>query len=399
PAPAGIGGSGGAPSQPGTQRPTECLGMKLPPRAVGKNPPWAVGPESAGLPAYWPTEAWKMETPEKLGFDAAKLMAAADYKTQYSSTQAVFVVRHGYVALEKYVGGFGANSTHESYSMAKSFSSGLIGIAIGEGKIKSTDEKICQYYPMQWDCADMMDPRSRITIEHAMNLTTGIQWSEDWRSTASGTNDAYNLNLLDTVLSRKATEEPGKTKRYSTGDPALLSGVLQQATGMTAFQYGKMKVFDVIGATSIRWNADTRGRTTTYAGLQATARDYAKYGYLYLNRGQWDGKQVVPAEWVDRTTQAKNPCEDWNQWLWHINPPIRLGKQKPDCDSLFCLPSDIADLPPEGFFAEGVNGQFVFVLPSADLVVVRLANDQPGSEHWDEFARGFLLAIFDAIKQ
>jgi CubicO group peptidase (beta-lactamase class C family) len=282
--------------------------------------------------------------------------------------------------------------------MAKSFGSGLIGIAIAEGKIKSTDEKVCQYYPMQWDCSKTSDPRSRISIEHAMNLTTGLRWSENWLSDATGTNDAYNPNLLDTVLSRESVDEPGKVKRYSTGDPALLSGILQQATGMTAYQYGKTKVFDVIGATSIRWNSDTRGRTTTYAGLQATARDYAKYGYLYLHRGEWDGKQVVPAEWVDRTTQAKNSCEDWNQWLWHINPPIRLGMRPADCDTFFCLPSDLADLPPDGFFAEGVNGQFVFVMPSADLVIVRLASDMPGSEHWDEFAHGFLSAIFGSLK-
>jgi CubicO group peptidase (beta-lactamase class C family) len=386
------------PNQPApANRPTECRGITLPPRALGASPPFKVGPEAAGLPGYWPTAEWKMEMPEKLGFDPAKLMAAADFKTQYSSTQAVVVVRHGYVALEKYTG-ISATSTHESYSMAKSFTSGLIGIAIGEAKIASTDVKICESYPMQWDCSDMNDPRSRITIDHAMNLTTGLRWSEDWRSTATGANDAYGANLLDTVLARESVEEPGKTKRYSTGDPALLSGVLQQATGMTAYAYGKAKVFDVIGATSIRWNSDNRMRTTTYAGLQATARDYAKYGYLYLRHGEWDGKQVIPGEWIDRTTQGKNPCEDWNQYLWHINPPARLGAQAATCDSLFCLPTDYADLPPDGFFAEGVNGQFVFVIPSADLVIVRLANDQAGSEHWDEFARGFLEAMIAAIK-
>lgn len=357
-----------------------------------------LGPAAGGLPDYWPTTAWKTETPEKLGFDAEKLMKAVEFKTDYSNTQGVFVVRHGYVAVEKYTGSFTATSTHESYSMAKSFTSGLIGIAISEGKLASTDAKICEAYPMQWDCADANDPRSRITVDHAMNLMTGLRWREDWRSTASGTNDAYNLNLLDTVLARESVEEPGKTKRYSTGDPALLSGVLQKATGMTAYEYGKQKVFDVIGATSIRWNTDNRGRTTTYAGLQANARDYAKYGYLYLRRGEWDGKQVVPRDWIERTTQAKNPCEDWNQYLWHINPSTRLGPQPASCDSLFCLPTEYANLPSEAFFAEGVNGQFVFIVPSADLVIVRLANDDAGSEHWDDFARGFLGAMLDAIE-
>jgi CubicO group peptidase (beta-lactamase class C family) len=398
PAGAGTTGATGMMGQPAPMdRPKECRGLTLPPRAIGTNGPFMVGPEAGGLPAYWPTTDWKTEMPDKLGFDPAKLMAAADFKTQFSNTQAVFVVRHGYVALEKYSGGQSATSTHESYSMAKSFASGLIGIAISEGKIPSTDKKICETYPMQWDCSDTRDPRSRITIEHSMNLTTGLRWTEDWRSTASGTNDAYSVNMLDTVLARESVEEPGKTKRYSTGDPALLSGVLQEATGMTAYAYGKAKVFDVIGASSIRWNADNMMRTTTYAGLQASARDYARYGYLYLRRGEWDGKQVIPADWVDRTTIAKNPCEDWNQWLWHINLPTRLGTQDPACAGLFCLPTEYANLPPDGFMAEGVNGQFVIVIPSADLVIVRLASDQAGSDHWDDFARGFIGAMLDAI--
>jgi CubicO group peptidase (beta-lactamase class C family) len=376
-----------------------CFGQAAPPRAQGTQPPYAIGPEPAGLPAYWPTDAWRPLDPAKLGFDATKLSKAVDFNTSYSSTQAVFVVRHGYVAAEKYFGNFSAATTHESYSMAKSFASGLVGIAIAEGKLKSTmDEKICEYYPMQWDCSATSDPRSRITLDHAMNLTTGLMWQENWRSTYRGVNDAYNLNLLDTVLSRTSAEEPGKTKRYSTGDPALLSGVLQKVTGMTAYDYGKQKIFDVIGAKSIRWNLDTAGRTTTYAGLQATAADYARYGYLYLQRGNWDGKQVVPSDWIEHTTQGMQPCEDWNQYLWHINPPVRLGPQEPSCTDFYCKPTALADLPPEAYFAEGVNGQFIFIVPSSDLVAVRLASDQSGSEHWDEFALGFLSALLDAIQ-
>jgi CubicO group peptidase (beta-lactamase class C family) len=381
-----------------TPRPTACAGKPLPPRALGKSPPFAVGPESAGLPPYWPTAGWRKEDPEKLGFDATKLAAALAFTAPNAKTQAVFVVRHGYVAAETYSGGFSASMQHESYSMAKSFSSGLVGIALAEGKLGSLDDKVCSAYPMQWSCADTTDRRSRITLDHALNLSTGLDWREDWRSTASGRNDALSLNLLDTVLAKQGVTEPGSEKRYSTGDPALLSGMLQKATGMTALQYAKQKIFDVIGTPGIRWNADFAGRTTTYAGLQASAAEYAKYGYLYLQRGSWDGKQVIPAEWVDRTTQAKNPCEDWNQYLWHVNPPVRLGKQDPSCPSLYCPPESFADLPHDAFFAEGVYGQFMFVVPSADLVVVRLAADTGGLEHWEEIGRGFFGAVLDALR-
>ncbi|HEX6241841.1 MAG TPA: serine hydrolase, partial [Polyangiales bacterium] len=281
-------------------RPTMCNGKPLPPRALGKSPPFAVGPESAGLPAYWPTSGWRKEDPEKLGFDAAKLTEAIAFSTPEAQTQAVFVVRHGYVAAEVYSRGFSASTQHESYSMAKSVTSGLVGIALAEGKLTSLDQRVCEAYPAQWNCASSSDPRSRISIDHALNLTTGLDWKEDWRSSATGSNDALSFAMLDTVLGKQSAAEPGSVKRYSTGDPALLSGVLQKATGMSALQYAKQKIFDVIGTPGIRWNADFSGRTNTFANMYATASEFAKYGYLYLHRGAWDGEQVVPAEWVER---------------------------------------------------------------------------------------------------
>ena len=388
--------SADAGAQPGMpSRLTSCKGRPLPPRKEG---PFAVGPASAGLPDYWPTTAWKSLPPAELGFDAAKLAAAVDFKTAYSRNQAVLVIRHGYVAAAKYYAPFAPTQTHESYSMAKSFSSGLVGIAIGEGKLASTDEKICKFYPEQWSCDDSSDPRSRITVQHAMNLTTGLQWREDWRSTQlTKPNDAFAGDTLNKTLSRKSVQEPGTGMRYSTGDPSLLTEVIRKSTGLSPYEYGKQKVFDVIGAEGIRWNQDAQGRTTTFMGVQATAEDYARFAYLYLRGGQWEGKQVVPADWVARTTRAEDACEDWNKNLWHINLPVRLGPQDPACPSLFCQPTEYAQLPADGYFAEGVYGQFMFIVPSEDLVVVRLANDAMGSERWDDYARGFLTAVLGAI--
>lgn len=376
-----------------------CKGQTWPARAQGGYGPFPVGPETAGLEPYWPTQDWRMEDPEKLGFDTAKLMAAVDFTTGGSSNQAVLVIRHGYIAAEKYFGAFTQNTQHESFSVAKSFTSGLIGIALGEGKIPSLDAKICEYYPDQWDCSDTSDPRSRITIDHVLNLKTGLQWTENWRSDSTSANDGI-LTSVETVLSRPSVEEPGMRQRYSTGDPALLTGVIQKATGKTALAYAKEMVFDVIGTPGIRWNSDNQGRTTTFAGMQATAREYAKYGYLYLNYGKWEDKQVVPMDYVVKTTQSHtDPCADWVQYLWHVNLPTRLGEQPDQCDAIFCSPTEYTDLPQDGFFAEGVQGQFIFVIPSADIVVVRFAQDGfMSAELWDDYSRGFLHALLDAIK-
>jgi CubicO group peptidase (beta-lactamase class C family) len=147
----------------------------LPPRARGTSGPYAIGPEAAGLEPYWPTDDWHSREPSLLGFDVAKLQAALDYTTPYANTQALLVVRHGYVAAEKYLGTFTADSRHESYSMAKSFSGALTGIAIDQGLLPGVDQKVCKYYS-QWNCDDATDPRSRITIDHVLRLSTGLDW-------------------------------------------------------------------------------------------------------------------------------------------------------------------------------------------------------------------------------
>ena len=392
----------GAPTGDVGPKPARCGDVEVPPRAYAKAPPYKLGPAENGLPDYWPTDEWKAKDPSELGFDSQKLASAVDFRGNAKlNTQAVLVIRHGYIAHEKYYGTFTQNTRHESYSMAKSVTSGMIGIALAEGKIASLNEKICKYYPNKWNCNDSSDPRSRITIDHAMNLTTGLQWVEDWRSFANAGNDAMALgDMLDKALGRKAVTEPGSSMRYSTGDPALLTAPIQQSVGKTAYAYAKEKIFDVIGIPGVRWNQHASGMTTVFAGLSATAREFAKFGYLYLRHGQWEGKQVVPGEWIDKTTNAPRACNDWYRYFWHQNLSMRLGEQTRDlkkCPIGFCFPLTFANVPADAFMAKGVFGQYVVIIPSEDTVIVRLAQDQAGSENWDDWGQSVIPAVLDAI--
>jgi CubicO group peptidase (beta-lactamase class C family) len=231
-----------------------------------------------------------------------------------------------------------------------------------------------------------------------MNVETGLKWSEDWRIGATAQNDAFSLTILDTALSRQVVDEPGTKQRYSTGDPALLTGVLQKAAGKTAFEYAKTVLFGPIGLSGVSWGSDSKGRTTTHMGISATAREFAKFGILYLNRGKWDGKQVVPADWVDFTTQAVEPCREQYRYLWHVNPPLRLGDADPNCSGfLECDPTGLADLPASGYFALGVYGQMIAVLPSAGLVIARVGQDEAGSEYWDGYVKDVIGLVLDAV--
>ena len=390
-------GSGDAGTGPTVPVVSECIGMPLPERAVRgafdkREPP-------AGLEMYWPTAGFRSAEPAQVGLDAELLDQVIDLSTPGTNTQAVLIIRHGYLALEHYAAGFSASSRFESFSMAKSFSSTLIGILIDRGDLGGVDEPLCQFYD-EWSC-DASDPHSAITVDHAMNVTTGLQWQEDWRESPMQGNDAVFASItgmLNTTLGRAVVDEPGTRMRYSTGDPSLLTGVIQGATGQTALEFARQALFSKIGTPDIRWGSDSRGRTTTYAGMQATAIEYAKFGYLFLREGQWDGEQVVSKEWVERVSQADDPCVDWYRYLWHVNPPIRLGEGDPSCPEMgTCPPLDLADIPPDTFFAEGINGQFMFVIPSADMIAVRLGSDGGGVETWDAAAREFLGKVLGAV--
>jgi CubicO group peptidase (beta-lactamase class C family) len=388
-----VGACGGGEDDAGGAQPLECHGMPMPPRAL--NGDGAAPPADAA----WPTGGWAEADPADVGMDAAALEAALDFTTESSETRAILVARHGRIVAERYAGEGDPADRHTSYSMAKGVTSALVGMAIDRGLLEGTDARVCAFYD-EWDCDDADDPRSRITVQHLMNLTSGLQWQEDWSDDAQGVNDVI-LGFADLVghaLSKPAEHEPGEVMRYSTGDPALLTGVLEGATGQTAFAFAQEALFGPLGITGATWDSDVHGRTTTYAGLSATVRDYARFGYLYLRQGAWDGDALVPADWVTRTTQPEDRCGDWYRYLWHVNPPIRLGAPDPACGALSdCPPLELADLPADTFFAQGIFGQFILVVPSADLVVVRVASDDPGSEGWDAYARGLLDRLLDAV--
>jgi CubicO group peptidase (beta-lactamase class C family) len=274
--------------------------------------------------------------------------------------------------------------------MAKSFTSALVGIAIDKGLIKGIDERICPYYD-EWNCHDQADSRSRITIRHAMTLTTGLDWNEDWSKWDPATNDALKMGrtgrFINYMSQRKGLHEPGQRFSYSTGDPMLLSRVIQKASGMTAFEFAQQNLFKPLNITNIRWEKDQDGYTSTAWGLHATVRDYAKFGYLFLHKGRWEDKEVVPEQWVEKSTQTDPSVKMWAAYgyLWHVNLPYRLTFNR--------SPIATGTIPADGFMAEGVLGQIIIIIPSKDLVIVRVAKQTKGSMDLVKFLTMVLGAI------
>jgi CubicO group peptidase (beta-lactamase class C family) len=340
---------------------------------------------------YWPTKEWRECKPEAVGMNSDKLLQAIKYAaTPAFNTEGLVILRKGHIVGEAYFGNFKINSRHVSHSVAKSFTSALVGIAIDKGLIKDIDERICQYYK-EWDCEDKDDLRSRITIRHAMTLTTGLEWQENWSKWDPTTNDALKMGqsgrFIKYMTERKGLHKPGQRFYYSTGDPMLLSRVIQAATGVTAFEFARQNLFKYLNITNVDWERDRDGYTSTAWGLHTTVRDYAKFGYLFINKGYWEYRRVVSEEWVEKSTKTDPTVKMWigYGYLWHVNLPNRL--------SISRSPISTAAIPPEGYMAEGVRGQNIFILPSKDLVIVRVANQTREAMDLVKFLTMVLSAI------
>ncbi len=262
------------------------------------------------------------------------------------------MVHRGVIVAEWYSPEADADSWVASWSVAKSFTSALVGVALDEGLIPSIDEPMTTYYP-EWAGT----PREAITLRDVLHMESGLDWVEDYDSQALETSDVIQMGLgepdeLAYAAGQPAGGDPGSAFNYSSGDTMLLSGVLEQATGMAAHEYARIKVFEPLGIDRFEWWQDAAGHTLTYCCLDTTSRDLARFGLLYLRGGRWAGEQVVPADWVEDSITDTATTYDGYGYQWWLGLDEGGG------------------LPPH-YSAEGFNGQHIVIFPALDLVVVR----------------------------
>ena len=309
-------------------------------------------PSSSAAPAQAvPGDDWQVDTPASHGIDATLLDSARAYAfLPGKNTQGLVVVHDGAIVGEWYAPGEGPTSWAASWSVAKSFTSALIGIAIAEGHISSVNDPMTTWYP-EWAGT----PKAAITLLDVLHMESGLDWVEDYSPTSTGS-DVITMLLqhrdqLAYAAARPLEDPPGTDFSYSSGDTMLLSGVIERATGMPAHEYARTKLFEPIGIDQVEWWRDAEGHTLTYCCLDTTSRDFARFGLLYLRGGDWGGTQVVPAGWVtDSVTDTANTSTGYGYQWW-----LRDGD----------------GFVPPYFSARGHDGQYIYVVPSLDLVVVR----------------------------
>jgi CubicO group peptidase (beta-lactamase class C family) len=292
--------------------------------------------------------------PEQQGVDSAQLARMfEEIKQKNLSLDGVLVVRHSTIVTEAYFPPYAASTKHEIYSVTKSIISALVGIALQQGSLHDLDQKALDFFGDR-TVAENDVRKQAITLRHLLTMTSGLHWSSDDDSKLFGGGD-----LVQLTLDRPMVAEPGSVWNYNSGGTHLLSAILQKATGQSASAFAQAQLFQPLGITDVAWPADSNGVNTGGWGIRMTPRDMAKFGYLYLKGGSWDGQQLVPADWVQASTTKHVDTGDGRGYgyLWW---QLSFG----------------------GYAALGYGGQEVIVLPDRDMVVVFTATPLDEKSLW-----------------
>jgi CubicO group peptidase (beta-lactamase class C family) len=288
-----------------------------------------------------------------------------------TDTAAVLVLKDGQVRLELYRLTGGREVQWISWSVAKSFVSALVGIAVAEGHIRSIAEPISDYVQMApWSAYE------GVSIKDVLQMSSGARWNEDY---ADVTSDVHRLGAamaglmpLDAFVATMVPEaRPGTLCRYNSGDTQALGSLLVRATGRSLTDYMREKLVEPLGFESDAfWLVDGTGMEMAFAGLNMTARDFAKLGELYRHHGRWNGQQIVPEAWVKASVRADAAYLEAGRPILADHPlDLGYGYQ-------WWLPNgDRGE-----FSAIGIYNQLVYVDPSRGVTIVKLsANPRYGT--------------------
>lgn len=327
---------------------------------------------ASSAPSHFP-EGDRVALPDAYRFDGTSRSTRALIET--TDTSALLVLKDGKVRYEAYRLTGGRNVQWISWSVAKSYISALVGIALEEGYIRSLADPISKYVPV-----DAGSAYEEVSIRDVLQMSSGARWNEDYNDPGSDVHRlaaamSGTMTLDGFVASAVPESPPGTVCRYNSGDTQALGALLVFATGRSIADFMHEKLCEPLGFESdAYWLVDRTGREMAFAGLNVTARDFAKLGELYRNGGRWNGRQLVPEVWVQASVKADAD---------HLQPgkPI-LADHAIDLGYGYqwWLPAgDRGD-----YAAIGIYNQLVYVDPKAGVVIVKLSANPAYGTSMDE---------------
>ncbi len=335
---------------------------------------WSCGGVGQDKPDYWPTQGWRTATPESQGMDSALLLDMLEVIWQNDmKIDSVLVARNGYIVLDAYSYPRDADDFHPIYSCSKSVTSALIGIAIDKGDIKGVHQPVLDFFPGRV-AENLDDDKKAMTLENLLTMSSGLECRDNWRYRWRGLEEMKRSpDWVQFMLDLPMAERPGTHFNYCNGATFLLSAILQQKTGMNTLAFAEKHLFEPLGISDFMWPANSQGITVGYSDLHIRPRDMAKIGFLYLNNGLWEDKQIISSRWIKESTRkhvsTKGLMDYGYQW-WTLGSGA--------------------------YTALGYGGQFIFVVPHKNIVAVFTS----GLDRKDIFTPSVLLRsnIIPAVK-
>ncbi len=299
----------------------------------------------------WPNDGWLTSTPEEQGMDAGRLQSMEVFISAQGwndDVDSILAVYNGYLVYEYYPStSYDENDTHHIYSCTKSFTSALVGMAIDQGYIESIDTEVLDFFP-ELTIENLDSDKQAITIRDLLTMTSGL----DWHDQTNYYSMEVSSDWVKYVLDRPMVSEPGTTWNYNTGGTHVLAAIINKTTPHGIIPFVESQLFDPLGINEYYWVTDNKGIPIGGTALNLLPRDMAKFGYLYLKNGLWDNEQIISEAWITESTTPSVITEFdqglgsgygylWWTYAWH-----------------------------GVYAARGSYEQYIFVVPSQDLVVV-----------------------------
>lgn len=310
----------------------------------------------------FPTRLVKAGTPESwntsTAYNLTPLTNTLKNELEKFKSVSFLVVKNDSIINENYWDNYKDSALSNSFSMAKSIISILIGIAVDEGKIKNIDEPVGNYLPKYKNA-----PNNVLTIRHLLTMSAALNWDESYSSLTSQTTEAYyGKKLFKQMMQLKVVDTPGKKFEYMSCNTQILGFILKKATGKTISEYASEKLWQPINAEHDgAWSLDHKnGNEKAYCCFYSNARDFARIGKLYLDSGRWNGKQIVSEKYV----------------MESITPAPLLDDGQPNKIYGYQWWLDQTSTGENYFYCRGLGGQYIIAIPGKKIIIVRLGNER-----------------------
>ncbi|MBK8967494.1 MAG: serine hydrolase [Saprospiraceae bacterium] len=320
---------------------------------------------------------WIAGNPADYNFNTAALDSAIQNAAALSEFYALLVVRDGHLVVEKYYDGHTSNSLFQLRSITKNVTSALTGIALADGSIPDADVRLKEYYP-----GIINGAKDSIRLRDILNMASGLEWDEDQEINPVTENKVSNS--VEYLLARNLAAPPGTVFNYNSLSTHVAGDILHRETGRHLGQYAEQNLFEPLNIRVYQWQRDPEGRNWGGFGLQLRARDMAKFGLLYLNKGLWEGIQIVPEAWVQTSA----------------SPQIQVSGSSVTGYSYQWWTS--SGLSSAIFYGSGYGGQGIFIVPEKNLIVIAFqrhdGSPDASNQRWNNLVSKVFIPIFKAAQ-